>query len=331
MEVLGAIFGCLFWPVLGFFVGQIAQRVAVPIIVNLIGNKYFVSQGAFDGCSLGITAAFVTLILQGVLSDPKVGFSPFYSLILVGVFFTDFGLALRWTKGLKARKREWTIRNEVIYNSKGEILNPTFVMQDSIYFQTDAYNGYSIYVLSLHNETGLLGRNLYPSEEESQNDLATVEKLCQIRFLDLYWVWQAEPRKWRYARFPSDWALTLCGNLDKLSNDDRIWWRKMVFPEFAARIGTTIDVQEAKNHIVRLREAYPELLVSGDPTDSVFQLNERFWADFNFTLSSLLESATDPLLLADRKKFEEMAGQACEGQHISLLHETDGWLILSDK
>lgn len=320
MELLG-LAG---WFVGGFFVAQIAQRVVVPILVQILGPQRFASPSAFDGCTLALIGAFVTPLLTVFVTDKRAPIQgkPGLALLIVAVGVTLYGLAWLWALGRGGQKREWNIESGRIVGRDGAPLRPNSVRERSDYFQTDAFNGYSHYFLELYDEDRLLATNAYSSNEEFAADLQRAKEASTVggaplRSLDLIWLNRIEPKVWRYARFPDSWTPILCGSLDRISHADAAWWHEWTMPEFAAHSALAVDVADATARVQRLRNAYPELQTPLDDLDI-----GRCWADFNFDLDALLSSHGE-VIAVDQARFQQMAHKAA-GDQVQMLHDLDG-------
>jgi len=320
------------WALGGFISAQIAQRVVVPILVRMLGEKRFASPSAFDGCSLGIVGAFAAMVLPVVFTAKRGPFhaSPLWTFPLVALGITIYGLIWLWSLGHGARQREWRIENGRIFHRNGEELRPAFVRERSNYFQTDAFNGYSHYFLDLHDDEKLLGTNAYTSEEEFERERKAVDELARARRLDLIWLHRVEPKKWQYVRFPDEWTPVLCGPLKLLNEDDQAWWRAWTLPDFAPGIGTEININDAQERLERLRAAYPELQTPPDKPDAILKSVGRVWVDTNFDLDRLLVT-NGPVIALDNARFQELSREAVAqpNRRVQLLHNNDGFAILS--
>lgn len=88
----------ILWAFGGFVTALIAQRIIVPILVSLIGERRFASPSAFDGCTLGIVGGVVAYALPAFLKAPR---SPIqgpawivFPLIALVCYFVWFDLAM---------------------------------------------------------------------------------------------------------------------------------------------------------------------------------------------------------------------------------------------
>ncbi|BCM90792.1 hypothetical protein IAD21_02654 [Abditibacteriota bacterium] len=302
-----------------FFVAQIAQRIIVPILVQILGERRFASPSAFDGCTLGIVGALVAgfgMIFWDARNKAAAKYhqpvySPLWILLIVAIGITLYGLIFLWVLGSNAKKHEWKIVNERILDGHEQQLHPTFIRERTDYTQTDAYNGYSQYFLELHNDSGLLGTNAYNSEAEFKRDMERVSELTNARRLDLIWAIRVESRKWMVAYFPNSWALFLCGTLDRLTDADRLWWHSWTYPNFAARIAVELDTHDALERLNRLQEAYGKEM--GEENSNASEFPEK--------LRRILLSE-GPVVALDRARFDEQVNEA-RGNIIMFWHEGD--------
>jgi len=320
------------WALGGFLTALIAQRIVVPILVRMVGEKRFASSSAFDGCSLGIAGAFAAMALPVVFTAKRGPFhaSPLWTFPIVALGITVYGLVWLWSLGRGAQKREWRLENGRILNRDDEELLPTFARERSKYFQTDAYNGHSHYFLDLHDDEKLLGTNAYTSEEEFGRERKAIDELTQARRLDLIWLYRVEPKKWQYVRLPDEWTPVLCGPLNLLSEDDQAWWRAWMLPDFSLAIGREVNVNDARERLERLRVAYPELQTPPDKPDALWKHVGRVWVDTNFDLDRLL-ATNGPIVALDNTRFQELAREevAQPNRRVQMLHNNDGFAILS--
>lgn len=321
LELAGLIIG-------GFFVAQIAQRIFVPILVQMLGAQHFAAPTAFDGCTLAIVGMFVTPLAALFLSAKRapIHAHPAWALLIIAVGITLYGLAWLWMLGRGGHEREWSVEAGRIVGRDGAELRPSSVRERSNYFQTDAFSGYSHYFLELYDEENLLATNAYTSNDERAADLQRVREAgapgaAPLRSLDLTWLNRIEPRVWRYARFPDSWTPILCGSLDRLGAEDAEWWHEWTMPQFVSHLAREVDVADATTRVERLRTVYPELQTPPDNLDI-----GRCWADFNFDLDALL-SSHGAVIAVDEARFQQMAHEAT-GDRAQMLYDLDGLVKL---
>jgi hypothetical protein len=305
----------IFIPICGFFVAQIAQRIVVPLLVFALGEKRFASPSAFDGCTLGI-AGGILAIVPAILLDKK-GINPYWSLVIIFIGITLYGVVWLWTLGLPARKREWRLENSKILHENGEVLQPTFVRERHDYNQMGASNGYSHYYLDLYYDEEKLATNVYIRREERDKDLARVKGLFPVLRLDLTFIWREEPKRWRIFTFPDEWTPLLCGPLYELGSSQRHWWRQWTLPAFPSNMEIVVDPTEWQDKLFDLREAYPnyweqykKLTIVDKGWTSELQPRPQNWDENLEKINWLFENATSEIVAMTRKQEEKSAHKA---------------------
>lgn len=295
----------------GFIVAQLAQRIVVPLLVQLLGEHRFASPSAFDGCTLGIAGGVVMILLSAFMKKQVSSLG--WSLVIIFLGISTYGLVWLWCLGFRARKRGWSIKDNQIVSRNGEALHPTFVRERSDYFQTDAFNGYSHYFLDLYDDQAQIATNAYNSEDEKNRDREAVDKLLQVRRLDLAMVWPAEALKWAVYYFGETWTPLLCGPLEKLTPSQRKWWRQWLIPNIDQKSEIVINPAEWHEHLQVLREQYADYWSQFEKHELASKPGEPFktsvrpqtWDDNIPKLEWILNNSTSEISVMTNETYEE--------------------------
>ncbi len=211
-------------------------NLLLPLLISLFGTRRFAEQEGLDVGTYvfygGIVSASAFTSVEG-----KYGmWAPSVLFPLIALFITVYSAFWLWSRGIGHRGREFQlIDGGIVRTADRQVLAPMWIERASEYIQTDAFRGYSLYALTLHDASGCLARNGYVSAEECKQIFrdtlqAGAENDC--RGLDLYFIWRETPLRWLQMEMSQSWAAVLCGTLSELSPEGRDWWRQWLLPHF---------------------------------------------------------------------------------------------------
>lgn len=280
-------------------------HLGASLAVALLGEEKCLDTSSVNGCNWWPMSVLVSTALV-LLSAGRLGWSSL-SLVPVGPLLTAIVLALTLRFGQRgARQREFEIRDgKLVDRTTGKALHPAYVESNSAYCGTGPASGYCLYTLAVHDGQGGRWSNGYVSRSENDRMLAILTRQFACLALSLGVECRESPTKFQWVVLGAEWAHLLCGDLDKLTPQDRAWWRQWLQPAFGASGSREVTREEVGAALDQLQAAYGEQ----------YQSLERMQSDIG-AIRSLLAKTRGPIRMAT----EEAHSRATEKAR------GDGWV-----
>lgn len=262
----------LFAVILGLLGGGVLMvlivQPGIDLLRRFIGRDRCFGSEALNGCATWgngtLLCGVMVLVTWRVLG--------FRSLLCVPMI--PVAATLIWTgyfslKAALVRKREFAVKVGGIYSLDGPRIDPEFVVHAGWYDQTGPGTGYPAFAIQLGRGRDVIATNVYVDEVLAQRTLDQVMQTAGpngCRLLDVSFVARIDQATWHVVSFNAPWAPLLCGQLERIPESDRAWWRQWCQPDFGALGRTEVDRDIVVEKLDRLIEAYP-WIVDADPED----------------------------------------------------------------
>ncbi len=247
--IFGAIFAMFITPiftrVLIFIFGRdrsIPPRVIHPFIVWSLSG--FISAG---------------LAILGLRFSECLGFAMLISGPIIMGF--AFPIALR-IAGEGRVKKEFRVKRKYVYDMSRphKVLKPVFVTKGVTYNELFKWSAYYLLSITLYDNNGPIAKNTYTYPKKWERDYTTLVDKIGCRALDLVIVTQPEPDEIHFVKLSSEWAPILCGDLARISDDERHWWQQFLRPIFPESATATVYLQEFDEHLRAMAAAYTTVI-----------------------------------------------------------------------
>jgi len=212
-----------------------------------------------------------------------------------------------------ARKRQFRItEGQVIESgSSGRRIFPHMLVLGSGYYQTGPATGYCLYSLTIHDQDGSKYTNGYLSTEEWGHAVAVLTQ--DIGCLAMTLTFESrEGLRFRAVTLGQQWAELLCGELSRLSEGSRNWWRQWLQPAFGLLGSRVVSIDEVRGNLDAIEEQYAE----------VVQSSERIRSDCQ-AIRRLLETASAPIRISTPEA-QSQAAEAIRGKGYFLCRNDGG-------